>query len=119
MLGGASSARARVAGTANRISNNAITTLTIPHCSVIRAMKQRVGEAGVVAQPGLGEQCFHRKRRADQALALQRHPNGGITEAGGVACSERSVAQMEMIAVRRRQIADADRARLLTGAGMV
>jgi len=80
---------------------------------VIRVMDDRVAKAGLVILAGARQQRRVREMRFDQALALERHPGGRVLQAGGVAREHDIGPEMEMVAMRLRQVVDH------AGAGLV
>ena len=73
---------------------------------MIGVMQDRLAEAGVVILAGAGQQRRIREMRLDQAFALERGPGGLIEQARRIARRHDGVAEMKMIAMRRRHVRD-------------
>jgi len=75
--------------------------------SVVAAVQDRVAQSGVVGEAGLGQDRGVRELGADQALPLQRGPHRRVGQPARVLGEgDRLRADMEMVAVRVRQVGD-------------
>ena len=69
-------------------------------------MENHVLEARVIGKACRRQDSSLWKMGADQALALQRRPGGRIAEAGRILPGDDGIAQMEVVAMRRRDRSD-------------
>src|SRR5580692_9370700 len=68
--------------------------------SVSAFVEDHLAQPRLVLETERGYDRTVRVHRVDQALSLQRCPDGGVAQAAGIACRYDCVAEMEMIAVR-------------------
>ena len=70
--------------------------------AVVRAMQDRMAQAGLVVEAERGNNNRWR-RRPNQALSLQRRPNRWVAQASRIPRGDNHFANMEMISMGLRQ----------------